>query len=369
MKEKKGITLIALVITIIVLLILAGVSISAIQGEDGIISSAQESVDKNKNEGIKEQIKLELNDKKIEKKEALTDEEIKEIIESFDKDGEIKDNTYIETEDGQKVDITDLYEVVLGVEIKPGLNRDENDTKKYYVYTAEGFYNLNQMMLNNSLGYNVSIEIMNNIDYSDYTWSTAMSHTELGFSLKEINGNGHTVSNMTINGSAMFSMLSGNGDVSIKNIIFDGAIVNSGGTNVAILTSQIYQNTLLENVTIKNSEITGAYKVAPFIGSVWDENNSKSTIATLKDCTVENCAVKATGFDFGTAGMIASVFSVTSNDIVVFEGNNLVKNVNLYAPNNGYTIHANIYTTDADTDDLVNEAENVTVENVTFENI
>ena len=41
----------------------------------------------------------------------------------------------------------------------------------------------------------------------------------------------------------------------------------------------------------------------------------------------------------------------------------------LYAPNDGYNLHANIYITDADTDDLVNEAENVTVENVTFENI
>ena len=37
MKEKKGITLVALVITIIVLLILAGVAISALSGENGIL--------------------------------------------------------------------------------------------------------------------------------------------------------------------------------------------------------------------------------------------------------------------------------------------------------------------------------------------
>lgn len=40
MKRKNGITLIALVITIIVLLILAGVSISMISGEDGILTNA-----------------------------------------------------------------------------------------------------------------------------------------------------------------------------------------------------------------------------------------------------------------------------------------------------------------------------------------
>lgn len=37
MKKQKGITLIALVITIIVLLILAGISIATLTGENGIL--------------------------------------------------------------------------------------------------------------------------------------------------------------------------------------------------------------------------------------------------------------------------------------------------------------------------------------------
>ena len=40
-RRERGITLIALVITIIVLLILAGVSISMLTGENGIITQAQ----------------------------------------------------------------------------------------------------------------------------------------------------------------------------------------------------------------------------------------------------------------------------------------------------------------------------------------
>ena len=43
MKNNKGITLIALVVTIIVLLILAGVSIAMLSGEDGILKRASES--------------------------------------------------------------------------------------------------------------------------------------------------------------------------------------------------------------------------------------------------------------------------------------------------------------------------------------
>ena len=41
MKEQKGITLIALVITIIVLLILAGVSIAMLSGENGLLTQSQ----------------------------------------------------------------------------------------------------------------------------------------------------------------------------------------------------------------------------------------------------------------------------------------------------------------------------------------
>ena len=41
--ENRGITLIALVITIIVLLILAGVSIAMLTGENGILTQAQKA--------------------------------------------------------------------------------------------------------------------------------------------------------------------------------------------------------------------------------------------------------------------------------------------------------------------------------------
>ncbi|MBO5478369.1 MAG: hypothetical protein J6A04_01415 [Clostridia bacterium] len=43
LKGQKGITLVALVITIIVLLILAGITISLTLGQDGILKRAQEA--------------------------------------------------------------------------------------------------------------------------------------------------------------------------------------------------------------------------------------------------------------------------------------------------------------------------------------
>ena len=41
-KERTGITMIALVVTVVVILILAGISINAIVGDNGIIKRAKE---------------------------------------------------------------------------------------------------------------------------------------------------------------------------------------------------------------------------------------------------------------------------------------------------------------------------------------
>ena len=55
MKDNKGITLIALVITIVVLIILAGISISIMMGEDGLITKARQGAQNYQNAAIEEQ--------------------------------------------------------------------------------------------------------------------------------------------------------------------------------------------------------------------------------------------------------------------------------------------------------------------------
>lgn len=56
--SNKGITLIALVITIIVLLILAGVSIATLTGENGILTQAEKAKSETKNAELQEEMKL-----------------------------------------------------------------------------------------------------------------------------------------------------------------------------------------------------------------------------------------------------------------------------------------------------------------------
>lgn len=68
-KNNYGITLIALAVTIIIMLILAGVTISALTGNSGITTQAKHSKTKNELAAYKEQIDLFIADKKMENEE------------------------------------------------------------------------------------------------------------------------------------------------------------------------------------------------------------------------------------------------------------------------------------------------------------
>ena len=57
MKEQKGITLVALVITIIILLILAGISIAALN-DSGLFTKANEAKNKSDNAALNENLRL-----------------------------------------------------------------------------------------------------------------------------------------------------------------------------------------------------------------------------------------------------------------------------------------------------------------------
>lgn len=58
MKSKKGITLITLVITIVILLILAGITITSMTGENGLFTRTQQATTQSKQAELEEQVKL-----------------------------------------------------------------------------------------------------------------------------------------------------------------------------------------------------------------------------------------------------------------------------------------------------------------------
>ena len=65
-RNERGVTLIALVVTIVVLLILAGTAIAMLSGDDGIMTNAQRSQAANTEGEVREKIKMAYNAVKTE---------------------------------------------------------------------------------------------------------------------------------------------------------------------------------------------------------------------------------------------------------------------------------------------------------------
>ena len=83
LKNEEGITLVALVITIIVLLILAGVTLSMVMGESGIFGKANNAKEKTQLSNAEETIKLAVLENQVKSVSgdvALTNDQLKEEI-------------------------------------------------------------------------------------------------------------------------------------------------------------------------------------------------------------------------------------------------------------------------------------------------
>lgn len=112
-KNSKGITLIALVITIILLLILAGVTIATLTGDNGILTQAGNTKEQTEKADIIERAKIEIVGVQSENNGELPKEDLDRILKSYDKDGTIRiddeGNRYIVTSKNYKILVSDIW--------------------------------------------------------------------------------------------------------------------------------------------------------------------------------------------------------------------------------------------------------------------
>lgn len=157
--KNKGITLISLVVTIIILLILAGVTIALISGSDGILGRATSAVDENKRAMAKEQVELAIGDFQTEffdekYVERTNDGEKKEYISEKLMQGVETTDFYAKaTEDGM-VNVYDLGKVQDGKEVVIGAI--ENDGSINWNGKAAGDSN------------NTSVDLSNYVTKAEY---------------------------------------------------------------------------------------------------------------------------------------------------------------------------------------------------------
>ena len=111
-KEKRGITLVALVVTIVVLLILAGVSLNLVFSNEGILTRSKESKTKTEIAEVKEKAQLDITEIQILNGGKITYSELKTTLEKYgtveyESDG--KTIKGIKTTAGYEIPITELY--------------------------------------------------------------------------------------------------------------------------------------------------------------------------------------------------------------------------------------------------------------------
>ena len=172
--RSKGITLIALVITIIVLLILAGVSISMLTGSNGILTQAQNAKEQTEKASLIEQAQTDLLGKQAENSSGnVTSEALKEVLDKYFSDVPGADEITVETEitakeeyGNYKMQVSDIYDgEIKGSSIPAGL--EIGSTVSYApsgTYTWEAEYcsstktpETDDVELNSSTGNNFNI--------------------------------------------------------------------------------------------------------------------------------------------------------------------------------------------------------------------
>ena len=119
MNTNKGITLIALVITIIVLLILAAVSIATLTGQNGILTQANKAKEQTEIAEAKERAQLDIaawRADKLAKNESidLTNDVIKSILTGKDYVGTAGDTSFTTAKNGYEINYSDLYNNATG---------------------------------------------------------------------------------------------------------------------------------------------------------------------------------------------------------------------------------------------------------------
>ena len=272
--EIKGITLIALVITIIVLLILAGVSISMLTGENGVLTKATQSKEETQKKDLEEQIKLAAGSDKIvdytegngnleeelRKIENATVEKLAEDAYYVERDGK----GYTVYEDGTiEEGKTDIWD---GTTIEKA-EIDENNN--WHIYTTAQMkyfakYCNNELTEEEKAGMpeitdTTTVYLENNLDMGarqkDGELTSGVQWTSIKICNGIFEGNNHSISGIYIKGESQEGLFSSNANklqnLTIKNSYIESTFQRIGG--IAGYNSGEITNCHNINTTVKSS--------------------------------------------------------------------------------------------------------------------
>ena len=111
-KSTKGITLISLVVTIIILLILAGISIATLMGDNGLINRANDAKIATEIASIKEEIQTDILSEQAGNNGNISDDTLKGILEKYgilSEEEKLIDKTLTTTKGNHEIKVADIF--------------------------------------------------------------------------------------------------------------------------------------------------------------------------------------------------------------------------------------------------------------------
>ena len=224
----------------------------------------------------------------------------------------------------------------------------------YYVFDKAGLADLNAYFAANAMSnvlWSREYHIGADIDATGFTWDSV--YVVVGNNANDglvLNGCGHTISNLSINGSMFTGTPNGGNEGTkpgyVKDIIIDSATV-TGGFDAAVFWGNSYGELVYENVTVKNTSVTGDCNTAILLGRTTYEDGKGIDNILFKNCKVEKCSAVANGCagqdPTGASVFVGRAFGKTK---LTFEGNSIDEATTI-TNNNGlvggrvyaYTVH------------------------------
>ena len=232
-ERNKGITLIALVVTIIVMIILAGVSVNLLIGDNGIITRAQDARGIFKDAEVKERLQL------FHLSQYLGNEDLKELLikNNMINLEELEQNGIVSLKDSEDIIVIDNYK---------GLKKFSENVNSGNDYNGKIVYLLSNIdcgaSFNEETGELLSGENFNPIGTANCKIEEESNDGSIVFKFNgEFNGLNHTISNMYIK-------------------------KDEENTYCTALFGYLGENGILENLIISNSYIKGNYEIGAFVG-------------------------------------------------------------------------------------------------------
>lgn len=307
-EQMKGITLISLVITIIVILILTGVTVVIFLRENGIFLQAKTAIEEFEKASDIEKIKMSYLANITNKYISKDGKSLAEVI---------NDEGYGEAFYNDETDITTViinssnkvYNVTPDGEITEVISPTSwytEDTSTYYIFTADQLKGLGTLVSEGITFKDKNIILKANIDLKNKEW------TPIGTSSKnfcgKFDGNNKTISNIYINlpntdNVGLFGYATGG---EIKNLTIKNANV-TGKKGVGALAGTT-STSRVSNVTITGLvEITGYRRVAAVIGGGVYGTLTNLTVNVSDKSYVQGNATDNTNYVGGICGFVGEV--------------------------------------------------------------